>query len=286
MSSLPQPPRLAGRFAAALIVCALAACGVETNETRTSFELQIGATSASRSDVLSDDGYRVTFDEATLWVGPIRFYSGDPLFARAASRAAKGSTLAARIATGMAALSLGAALLDTPSAHAHPGHYQQGDTLAEWLATQRVDLLASTPVVLGRARGVTGDYRSMSITLTEPAAAASSSGQTLGLAFTAEKDGRVVRARADFNVAREVSGVAVDPSIGANGAGVARVEVDLAALVARIDFAGLPASDPAASQDKAVAAHTPIDPESQAQNALSRGVISTDAFGARWLVAQ
>ncbi|PIE17612.1 MAG: hypothetical protein CSA65_08280 [Proteobacteria bacterium] len=241
-------------------------CGAETAEQRTRFALELGASAASRAGVTSDDGYQVTFDRATLLVGTIRFYSGEPLFARSGwLRGVVGAS------------SLAGAFWAVPAARAHPGHYQEGDALAEWLEQRRVNLLAATPTPLGEAAGVTGDYRSMLLTLPKPPAGDSE--QTFELELTARKGQRLVRASTSFDLAREVRGIAVDRAIGSSKDGRARVEVDLRALVARIDFEALPRASGATD------AHDVIDPESQARNALSRGLISTDAFTARWIPA-
>ncbi|MCK5798808.1 MAG: hypothetical protein KAI47_16560, partial [Deltaproteobacteria bacterium] len=137
---------------ALVLVVGVGACGGETAESRTSFDLEIVAKTLPSGGLKSDDGYTVTLREAKIVLGPLRFYSGEPLFSR------RGSSMTSRI---LLASSLAGILWDVPEAQAHPGHYQEGDTLAEWLEMRRVDLLAITPTRLGQARGVTGSYRSM-----------------------------------------------------------------------------------------------------------------------------
>ena len=245
-----------------------AGCGAETAETRVSFELELAANTRSRGPMTSEDGYAVTVQDARLRVGAIRFYSGEPLFAHNGNRRTvprwRWRPALQRL---LQASSLAGTLTSVPAAHAHPGHYQEGDTLAEWLDGANVDILAVTPVRLGTALGVSGSYRSMLVTLR----ASEGSVATLQLAGEAVKGGRKVTFSAQLDYPREVRGIAVDPQIASAAQGRTRIEVDLQTVLERVRF-----------DDLDDGAHVIIATGSQAENALLRGLSSTDAFTATW----
>ncbi|MCK5799241.1 MAG: hypothetical protein KAI47_18745, partial [Deltaproteobacteria bacterium] len=121
-----------------------------------------------------------------------------------------------------------------------------------------------------------GSYRSMMLALVGPPPAAIG-GKTLTLAGVAKKGTRVVRFSTAFDLGRDVIGIPVDSTIATSTGGKARVEVDLRIFISRVGFDALPVS--ASTQEV-----TTLDMSSQAYSAIYRGFVSTDAYGARWVL--
>src|SRR5690606_5009661 len=113
--------------------------------------------------------------------------------------------------------------------------------------TQTVDLLASTPTVLGDASAVTGTYGSAQIELPAPTAATDPQGhlggQSVALAGSAvHADGTTVRFRAAVTLSRPIEGIAFEAEIGEEP-GRVRCTVQLANWLDRVDFSRLSAPD-------------------------------------------
>lgn len=235
----------------ALIGLHLAACG-DSGPARTSFDVSVAGSAAT--SLANDYGYTVALSEATVSLGPVHFFSGEPLFTRTEE------SWPWRVVR---------AVLGIGVAHAHPGHYQEGDALAEVLDTRRCDLLAGS-TALGRATGVTGLYRSAQIALggdgTAPAVA---------IRGKATGGGGSVEFVAALDISEKVTGIAVgEQQVDSKVSGV-RIDVDLKQWIERVDFSQLSGDQPVT-----------IESGSQAYNALYRGVNNTSAFSFRWTVEQ
>ena len=104
-------------------------------------------------------GWNVELGKAQLALAEIHFFTGEPLGA---------SNRLRRRATSVLALwDRADRVLGVAPAHAHPGHYVEGDALGEMLTPITVDLLAgSTP--LGVADATSGLYRSGRVTFATP----------------------------------------------------------------------------------------------------------------------
>lgn len=93
----------------------------------------------------NERGWTVELELAQARLGPVRFYEGHPFFSRSMWRLPQ--------------------LIK--SAHAHPGHYDPTEALGELLDVSVVDLLASSPTLLGRARGLSGSYGSAEVVVSD-----------------------------------------------------------------------------------------------------------------------
>ncbi len=218
---------------------ALAACGGHTGGSYLSVPITVGAQAPAAEP--NAKGWTVRLTRAELNMGPLRLYEGEPLFARLAQDA------------------LGL-LLGGRSAFAHPGHYEEGAALAEWLQPQVIDLLSPSPVLLGEADAVTGAYRSAQLDLNPSPAL---SGAVLVLQGTADRDGISRSFSATASTAISVQGIAAYADV--QGAADINLTVDLGTWVENIDFELLGASGT-------------LVPETQPHNALMRGVFNTSAY--------
>jgi hypothetical protein len=223
------------------ITLALAAsCGSDTGRSRVDFEVQISGLN-HRGPLANEHGWQIELSEAQLHVGPLYFFEGEPLFARVVRE-----------------------LFTIPSAHAHPGHYVEGEALADLLTGRTVDLLGE-PVLLGRADGVTGEYNSVRVGL---ARADDLENHTAELAGTATKDGVTIPWRGTVDLEETVEGVAFGAEVAASN-GYVHLDIDLLEWVRRIDFA--------------LVTGGAIEPGTQPHNALLRGVNNTSAFRFNWV---
>ena len=103
-------------------------CGDETAGERVVLETRAELAQTTFSTSL---GWEITLTEATVAIGELRYFEGEPVTAWFGIR----------------------------PAYAHPGHYQEGGTVGEMLEPVSVDLMAS-PVALPAGNGVTGTARS------------------------------------------------------------------------------------------------------------------------------
>jgi hypothetical protein len=238
----------------------LASCGGSTAEQLTSFSVSIVTPAGP---IVADDGFAIELEQATLQLAAVRFYSGEPLFSsRLRAPFRFGSLLAAALCP----------FGGSNTAHAHPGHYQEGSALAELLHPVSVDLLATKPIDIGQANGVTGTYRSMKIVL-----GAKSGSPTLRIGGVAKLGAKSVRFAADLTIDESIDGISVEEGF-ARGNGAALIEVSVASWLARIDFEALRQSGCADNGKTCV-----IDTnQPQAHNALLRGLKNTGAYRARW----
>lgn len=239
-----------------LAVLAAAGCSSDTGRSRVDFDVELQGV-RSEGTITTDDGWSVTLTEARLYVGAVYFFEGEPLFARRRAEALP--------------LELARWLFTIPEASAHPGHYVEGEALADMLAANTVDLLGPA-VTLGRANGVTGSYNSLRLELGRSDAL---SGHTALVAGRAEKGGLVVEFTGTVDRDAPIAGVAFGAEIEASD-GKAHIDVDLAEWVRRIDFAAVP---------RAPGEVSPLQVGTQAHNALTRGVENTSAFHLSWVRA-
>ncbi|MCY0999830.1 hypothetical protein OWM54_22100 [Myxococcus sp. MISCRS1] len=233
------------------VAALLLGCGSEAE--RRVFTVE--STAAPLSDTPNERGWRITLDAAHVSLGPVRFFEGRVLLSRAFDwYALLGGT-----------------------AHAHPGHYAPGDALGELLETHTVDLLSGiTP--LGTASAVTGEYGSLELTLATPTATTDAQGVLKGHAVrlvgtATNADGGQVRFDVEADLPKPVAGVRFEKSLGLE-AGRVRITVDLRKWVDRIDFA-------TATDTDADGIYT-FPADSQARNALMRGVEDTTAYVVTW----
>ncbi len=216
------------------VVLLLTACGGTIAQRRT-FPVEVAGVPVAA--MANDKGWVVTLTEAKATVGPVRFFSGKVLLTR------RWSPMQLLIGT----------------AHAHPGHYLEGEALGEVLSTKEVDLLATTPTSLGDASAVTGDYGSMAFTVSEVRLKGTA---TLGATT-------VVFDTTAFTPKEALAGLRFEKVLGIEQV-TARINVGLQTWVTRIDFAktgGAPA----------------FAADSEAFNAFNRGVLDTGAYDAKFI---
>lgn len=239
-----------GLTALATIAALLTApgCG-DTGPSRVAFDVEVAG--GSGQNLSNDHGYTVTLSKASLHVGAVHFFSGEPLFTR------HDESFPSRLAR-----------LFVGVAHAHPGHYQEGSAMAEVLQGGTIDLLGQ-PRRLGRASGVTGTYRSAQVTLTGSA----DNGNHLAMA---EGKATMGSQEVSFSVALDgtlkVAGIVAGTTVDESGPLAVRVVVDLKRWVELMDFSKLAGGVQPVT----------IKPGTQAHNAFSRGVSNTSAFLFNW----
>lgn len=223
----------------------LAAACAGTGEQRTSFPLEAAGIDPAEA-VTGDLGWTVTLETARMGLGPVYFFEGDPLFAR--------RTIWDR-------------LLGIRVAHAHPGHYQQGEALAQLLEAAQVDLMSPSPARLGTVEGVTGAYRSASVGIHPPA-----TGPTIELAGTATREDDAVEFVARLDLDLDVEGIAFEKDVDGSP-GRVRIGIDVNRWLLRADFADL------AGEESSVE----LVEGTQPWNALVRGVDNTSAYVFEWI---
>ncbi len=186
-------------------------------------------------------GWSVTLSEAYLSLGPLYYYSGDPVLSLrpTAPRARQG------------ALAWASGLL-VGTAHAHPGHYIEGAAMGQMLEPTTLDLLAG-PRSLGDGEGVTGLVNSARFTWQSPPAgpfASKLGSQVVLLRGTATKADTTVKflAQADGDEVRdgddqvEVAGCAFGAKPGqagveVTGDGTVTLRLTPSVWLAQVDFA-------------------------------------------------
>jgi hypothetical protein len=136
------------------LALAIEACGSDSGTTsghrialETRIELMGDATSFRTAA-----GWDVTLTKAMLSTGPLYYFDGAPPLVQLRARSLRQFALGA---------------FGVATAHAHPGHYQQGNALGQMLESWSVDLLAG-PTDLPVGDGVTGTYRSARFSFIEP----------------------------------------------------------------------------------------------------------------------
>lgn len=221
----------------------LTGCAVEG--ARTTFPLEMAGAVPSGPNAR---GWTVSLDEAVLHVGPVRFWEGSVGVARRSA-------------------------LEWlyPTAHAHPGHWTRGAARGDWVETATVDLLGE-PAPLGTVAALTGDIGSAELEL--PVAPdgllQGASVRLSGLATLGEAQ---VRFSETLIVSEPIEAIRFEHALTGEP-GAVRVEVSLARWLERIDFSTVAAPD--------AGGVSALPPESQAGNALRRGIADPGAYTFRW----
>lgn len=219
-----------------LFFCLLAACG-QTASQRRNFDVFVTGTAPGKPN---DNGWTVTLTHATAHVGAVRFYSGKVL-------------LSSRPHWQWTDLFIS-------SAWAHPGHYQKGTALGEWLGDTEVNLLAATPTLLGNASAVTGEYGSLELTFASPG---------IHVVGTASKGAeRFTFDTTAYLPPLPIEGVRFDTHISIE-LGHAMISVSFDSLISRIDFAATNGT------------HV-FTTDSTAFNGFARGVLDTSTYVSSW----
>ncbi|MBK8997057.1 MAG: hypothetical protein IPM35_15095 [Myxococcales bacterium] len=203
---------------------AISACSDAARDTGGSrVELGTRVTAKGAEGFTNAAGWNVKLDRALVATGPLYYFEGAPVLARALGW-----------------------LVGT--AHAHPGHYQAGETEGEMLEEWSVDLLAG-PAELPRGRGVTGTVRSATFSFGEEAAgpvAGELGGHVVLLEGTATKDASSVDFRALADVA-DVLDLGGKPlvegclfeEVELTARSTVSVEIDLGLWLGQVDFGAL-----------------------------------------------
>ena len=229
-----------------------AACGTEQKQT--AFPVEISATLPSGP---TETGWTVQLDSAHASGGPVRFFPGRVLLSERVKR--------------WMWMPFGGI------AHAHPGHYIPGEALGEVLERKVVDLLSETAVEFGTADAVTGEYGSLQFSLLPLPVSVDRDnvlgGHSVRLKGTATRDAQVVSFDAFVDLTAPIEGIRSEADV-TEAPTRARIDIQLARWLARVDFSTATAPD---SSSPAVFADG-----SQAQNALFRGVSETSAYVVTW----
>lgn len=185
--------RLAMIAAAALATATLplggavaAGCG-STGGQRISLGTRVVATEGVAAPIENEYGWSITLTAARVSIGELYYFSGAPVVA------SRGGQPRSRPRAGPLLKGLWA----IPSAHAHPGHYTEGDALGQMLEPRTVDLLVES--ALANAEAVTGRYESARFSFASPPQgelAGEMDGHVVWVEGEATKGGAVVRFRA------------------------------------------------------------------------------------------
>lgn len=162
-------------------------------------------------------GWTVTLSAAYLSVGPLYYYSGDPVLSRRHDPKSKQQDMWASVGDWF-----------IKPAYAHPGHYIEGAAMGQMLVPTTIDLLGGSVVQLADGEGVTGITNSARFTWQSPPTgelAAALEGHVILTKGTATKAGTTILfiAKADEpevhdgNDKAEVAGCAFGSSPGQVG---------------------------------------------------------------------
>lgn len=159
---------------------ALAGCGTTTGQ-RITLATRVTAEEGISAPFVNAYGWSVKLTAARLSIGELYYFSGPPVVASLSPRPRLDWRGAFAI----------------PAAHAHPGHYTEGDALGQMLEPETVDLTGE--VTLADSDAVTGHYESARFSFESPPAgdlAPQMEGHVVWLEGEATKDGAVLRFRA------------------------------------------------------------------------------------------
>lgn len=216
----------------------LAACDVATQQTRRTFPVEVVVTAPTAP---LETGWAVTDLIGALPLTEVRFYEGRVLVAQ-------WSPMELIIST----------------AHAHPGHYVPGASIAEVLTPLELDLSKRDVLPWGEANAVTGSYGSAKLGF-----------GTIRIRGTAVKADQTIRFDSGpLTLAAPLEGIRFEHEMDTSP-GRVRLEVDLGVLLSRIEF------DKHGSSAGADGVIT-FDPASTAFNGFDRGVTDSGSYRFTW----
>ena len=131
--------RCPARLVVAGLALCVAGCVADTGAERIATELWAGGTGVT--EFTNEYGWSVEVESASVHVGPVYFFAGEPLISRVLEW-----------------------LNPIRAAHAHPGHYVAGEAMGQALDRGVVDLVGE-PALLGPVDGVTGEWNSARLVL-------------------------------------------------------------------------------------------------------------------------
>jgi hypothetical protein len=223
-----------------LLAVVLSSCGVTTEQVRRTFPLEVIVVSPTTPN---DSGWTLSELKGSASFASVRFFAGQVLVTR------RLQPLDWFIST----------------AHAHPGHYEAGSALGELLTPLEVDLAKRDVVSWDTANAVTGQYGSVELGWA----------QGVRVEGTATKGSQLVRFDTGLlTPPKPLSAIPFNHEM-ATSPGRVRLEVDLGALLSRIDFErtlATPGADGITRMDRA----------SPAFNGFDRGVTDTSSYRFTW----
>lgn len=154
-----------------------------------------------------------------------------------------------------------------PSADAHPGHSAEGDTLASYSGIKKVDLLQGDQN-FGLLEGVSGNIAFGRFVFS------SEQGGAIEISVTIKRDDCQKSFSLTIALDEELAEIPIDSDDSESmRSGALKIKVDLYQWLGRIDFAELCAQSTTETLT--------IDEDSQAYNALVRGIKTKDAYQLR-----
>jgi hypothetical protein len=227
------PALSAAFFAAPLAISLLGACGDGADST-TGKRVTLGARIEADSLTFTNGyAWNVKVERALVSVGPLRYLEGAVVARREPVR----SDAPARWFT-------------VGTAHAHPGHYEEGGTIGEMLLPASVDL-ALGPTDLAAGAGISGTALSARFSFQSPPEGEYSAELGTSVAIvegvaTQGAESRPFRASASLEDVLEAGAPAVVGCQLRNGSvqsdGVVTLDVHLSIWLDQVDFALVPAS--------------------------------------------
>lgn len=216
----------------------LAGCDVATQQTRRTFPVEVVVTAPA---VALETGWTVSSLSGSMPLSEVRFFEGRVLTAR-------WSPMELLVAT----------------AHAHPGHYVPGASMAEVLVPLELDLSKRDVLPWAEANAVTGSYGSAKLGF-----------GAVRLRGTAVKADQTIRFdTGPLTLAAPLEGIRFEHEVDTSP-GRVRLEVDLGVLLSRIEF---DRHGSAAGADGVVT----FDPKSVAFNGFDRGVTDSGSYRFTW----
>lgn len=197
-----------------------------TSGRRVSYVIEATSDVAERGPVETSLGWSVTLDAATMGLSHLLFVEGTPV--------AQWRELL------------------VPQAHAHPGHYVEGQIFAELLAPTALDLTTSTRLAV--VEGTTGEIRSAIVGFYDPRAEVldpALGDAVVVLSGTAERDGATVAFTAEATAADVLDEAIALPDVsgcpvsGDAEGGLLRLEVSIGLWLDRVPFDQLAGDAPA-----------------------------------------
>jgi hypothetical protein len=246
--------------ASLLVGAAMSGCGSEaTTGKRITLKTRIVADEGIDAPFTNGYGWSIKLSKVAVSVGSLYYFDGAPILS---------SGLSPRLSPDLLRGFFGVRV-----AHAHPGHYQEGNAMGQMLTPSSVDL-ASGPAELAAGEGTTGTFRSGRFVFGDPPAgpaAAALSGHVVVLEGEATKDSmvRVFRASAAVSDALDsygdpnLEGCAFDQEPDIEADGTVTVHVKPSVWLDQAEF-----------DDVAESTGDPVDlaPEQEAWKAFVRGL--------------